>query len=509
MIKNLAIAIALITTLAAVHACNSDDDNEVYNASIAASNVRVTKFSLAEDDSVLVALDSVYFSIDLMNASIFNADSLPVGTDVRKLVAKISYGAVSEAEITFKRADMTDSVFDYLNHSTDSIDFSNGPAKLRLVSSDGKAERTYTISVNVHKMKPDSLYWNELARQPLPTGITQPTQQRTVRSGNTAYCLTSGGGRICMASTENPADGNWDIKDIDPAFTPDVSTLAATDDAIFILDNTGALYTSADGGTTWTATGSNWHSITGGYGNILLGIASNGDGTYSHVTYPASTQKAADKDFPISGASTPLTFESKWSQSPQAYILGGEKADGTLSADTWAYDGTVWAKVSNVPLPKALRDVTMFPYFSFITNASNWKVTEYTVLMAIGGRDSDGNPVKDVYISYNMGMDWRKGGDLLMLPDYIPAMWGAQGLVYSSVLTQPARSASQWTPMPIRTLPRWLVPAEKAAVSRATHPITEWDCPYIYLFGGYAADGSLYPNIWRGAINRLTFKPLQ
>lgn len=129
--------------------------------------------------------------------------------------------------------------------------------------------------------------------------------------------------------------------------------------------------------------------------------------------------------------------------------------------------------------------------------------------MAIGGRDSDGNPVKDVYISYNMGMDWRKGGDLLMLPDYIPAMWGAQGLVYSSVLTQPARSASQWTPMPIRTLPRWLVPAEKAAVSRATQPITEWDCPYIYLFGGYAADGSLYPNIWRGAINRLTFKPLQ
>ena len=76
----------------------------------------------------------------------------------------------------------------------------------------------------------------------------------------------------------------------------------------------------------------------------------------------------------------------------------------------------------------------MFPYFSFITNASNWKVTEYTVLMAIGGRDSDGNPVKDVYISYNMGMDWRKGGDLLMLPDYIPAMWGAQGLVYSSVV---------------------------------------------------------------------------
>ncbi len=174
-------------------------------------------------------------------------------------------------------------------------------------------------------MKPDSLYWNELARQPLPTGITQPTQQRTVRSGNTAYCLTSGGGRICMASTENPADGNWDIKDIDPAFTPDVSTLAATDDAIFILDNTGS---SIHIGRRRHYL--DRHRVKLAFDNrrIRQYPARHSIQRQRHVftcNISRINTKAADKDFPISGASTPLTFESKWSQSPQAYILGGEK----------------------------------------------------------------------------------------------------------------------------------------------------------------------------------------
>jgi hypothetical protein len=45
--------------------------------------------------------------------------------------------------------------------------------------------------------------------------------------------------------------------------------------------------------------------------------------------------------------------------------------------------------------------------------------------------------------------------------------------------------------------------------SRATAPITQWEVPYIYLFGGYDSEGYLYNSVWRGVINRLSFKPLQ
>ncbi len=36
-----------------------------------------------------------------------------------------------------------------------------------------------------------------------------------------------------------------------------------------------------------------------------------------------------------------------------------------------------------------------------------------------------------------------------------------------------------------------------------------WDCPYIYLFGGFGSEGEvLNDSVWRGALNRLTFKPI-
>ena len=45
--------------------------------------------------------------------------------------------------------------------------------------------------------------------------------------------------------------------------------------------------------------------------------------------------------------------------------------------------------------------------------------------------------------------------------------------------------------------------------SRAVAPITSWDTPYVYMFGGYDASSRLYDQLWRGVINRMTFKPLQ
>ncbi|MDE7237712.1 MAG: hypothetical protein K2N66_07830, partial [Paramuribaculum sp.] len=35
-----------------------------------------------------------------------------------------------------------------------------------------------------------------------------------------------------------------------------------------------------------------------------------------------------------------------------------------------------------------------------------------------------------------------------------------------------------------------------------------WECPYIYVIGGVCGDGSISDAIWRGAVNRLTYRPL-
>ena len=125
----------LATLLAAMGfaGCNSEKEDI---ATVSYSSVAVEGFSLAADDSVLANLDSVFFTIDLNNALIFNADSLPVGTDVSKLVVKVNTTSVGGVELIVPRPGMTDSVYNYLANQHDSIDFSHGPVTLRITSQD-------------------------------------------------------------------------------------------------------------------------------------------------------------------------------------------------------------------------------------------------------------------------------------------------------------------------------------------------------------------------------------
>ena len=73
--------IAGILALCLTAACN-DDPSETTILEDDSNNCAISTFSLAKDDSILRALDSVYFSIDLIDAKIYNADSLPKGTDI-------------------------------------------------------------------------------------------------------------------------------------------------------------------------------------------------------------------------------------------------------------------------------------------------------------------------------------------------------------------------------------------------------------------------------------------
>ena len=122
--------------------CNSDSDSS--DSEVIYGSTQVKSFKLKANSNVLSGLDSVFFSIDLVNAQIYNADSLPFGTKTDKLVLQISTDACSKVELNVPRKNAADTVINYLTNSTDSIDFTNGPVRLHLVSFDGKAERDYT-----------------------------------------------------------------------------------------------------------------------------------------------------------------------------------------------------------------------------------------------------------------------------------------------------------------------------------------------------------------------------
>ncbi len=511
----LSVLLGLVAT-----SCNKDSEDIGY---LAASNstVIVSSFSLTKDTHILPGLDSVYFSIDLGNAEVFNADSLPYGTDVSRLIPVIGTAGCSVAELHFKSVHGNDTVVDYLKHSTDSINFANGPVKLHLVANDGVTERDYQLKVNVHQMVPDSLYWNRTARRTLPVLSLIPARQKTVKYGDKYLCLTAAGAADnqtynigCLIDLQR-----WDVNAIQPetgADFPanlDVTTLVAGDGVLYILDQQGEMYVSDEvdaaigmPGTKWRKTGVTVETLYGTFGAQALACVNKG-GEYMFVTYPAGISVALPEDFPIRGTSDMIDIDSKWSSTPQKLMIGGRKVNGELTGSVWGYDGKSWARISRSEVP-AGEGKTMFLYSTFTTDSTNWKVTEYPTMFAFGGRSSDGINDASMYISRNMGITWTKGDDLLQMPSYIPAMAQAQAFVAKVTEHGASRAGDDWVACGDKPLPGWCT-IFKPMESRAVSPITEWDVPMIYLFGGVNDYGALYNTVWRGAINRLTFKPLQ
>lgn len=500
MFKKLALYITIALSTTGIISCNSDSDDTQEVTST--TSAIVTSFSLAENDDILENLDSVYFSIDLDNALIYNADSLPYGTKINRLVVKIGNDGCAVATLHVPGSNgASETTVDYLTNSTDSIDFSNGPVTLHLVSVDYSTQRDYKIYVNVHKMEPDSLYWNRVSRSTLPTEFSIPTEQKTVLFNGQALCLTgNGNAQYSIGTSSNPGDTDWDITLVTFPFTPDVNSLAATDDALYILDTDGILYTSTDM-STWQSCGTTWNHIYGGYGSTLLGNTKDGD-SYTFVTYPETITRNIGTDFPVSGTSQLITINTKWNATPQAVMLGGRCSDGRLSGDTWGYDGSEWAKISTSPIA-GRENMALCEYQTFKTDTDNWTVTQYPTWIAMGGTDQNGTAVKDVYISLDQGIHWKLADDLMQLPSYIPEMSGSQALVFESTINS-AKSRG-WKEYASKTLPSWWGIEYSP---RITELPTQWECPYIYLFGGYATNGRLYNTVWKGVINRLTFRPL-
>lgn len=485
-------------------ACNDDEDTSVDVSDNSASfAAMVNSFSLNANEKVLDNLDSVFFSIDLNNARIFNADSLPLGTRVDSLPVTITFSSVSKAEIIMPGKQVEDTTINYLQNGSAAIDFSRGYVTLHLESVNEITKMDYLIYVNVHKMKPDSLAWGDAAWSVYPTDITSPSALRALDFGGKAYCFASGASKSTLAVADNPSDNLWQTADVALPAGFDVNSIRCSAKAFYGLDRDGNLFKSADG-KSWTDTGSEMNYIYAVSGNMAIGAKRNSDNSYSYITYPATTTSAVPSDAPVAATSQPVTFVSDWSSDPMILVTGGITASGNPTGATWAYDGGEWASITINPLP-GLYDVTMVPYFS-IKVSEGWRVTKSSALLAFGGRSADGSFSRTMYISVDRGVHWAKAGDLLQLPEAVPSLAGAQALVFEKTMTPISKASALWTPCETQRIPVWSSRADNGA---GIAPITSWQTPYIYLYGGQTSDFTLNTAVWRGVINRLSFKPLQ
>ena len=510
-LKSLAFGVLSLLT-GSIISCNSDTEY-IYTLP---SSATVTSFSLAAKASVLPNLDSVFFSIDLYSGEIFNADSLPFGTDITSLTPVIVTESSSSVEITGKTSTGEEKTYDYSENTTDTLDFTQ-PVTIKVVSYDGAFTKNYNVKVNVHQVRTDTLVWSKIEGGTLPTKLNVVEEQHTSMSpGGNFYCLTGGAGKYCIATAEDPGS-QWQVADVQFEFVPKVESFTATNDALYILSATDELYVSEDNGISWSSTGKNATSIIGAYGNSLLSSVLE-SGNWYLCDYPADTRQIAPTDFPVSGTSNATTISFEMSISKQMLVTGGRKSSGDLSGATWGYDGTSWMKISRYDMPVKAENMALVPYFEIKQDSVSWKVAQAkTVLLAMCGKLEDGTLNDTIYMTTNFGMTWSKAPDSMQIPhEYVKPRTQAQAYPYSLKVSESSSAKALKSPAFRSHTVEWQlilneVPENvKAAFgSRATSPITEWEVPYIYLFGGKNSDGITFNEVYRGAITLLTFKPLQ
>ena len=154
-----------------------------------------------------------------------------------------------------------------------------------------------------------------------------------------------------------------------------------------------------------------------------------------------------------------------------------------------------------------MEGVAVAPYYSIRNQKIEWRADVLPTLLAIGGRNTQGEISRVIYMSRDWGMHWAKADSLLQPPAELPAVYGAQAIVAQRTLS--ARSTlSAWREIGSTRLPVGARIESLAPQSRVSTPVTEWEAPYIYLSGGYGDNDRLNTTVWRGAINRLTYKPL-
>ena len=478
-----------LTTLNSCKEKDKEDTIETYSSSRQTTLIR--SFGLQANSEVLANLDSVYFTVDYDNGLIYNADSLPKGTDISDLKVIINFlNTVSSAVFTVTGAtEQNDTTITYSSNMSTGLDFT-GNIKLTVTSADMTQAKDYRVKVLVHKENPDSLVWKQSWRRDLP-GLTSSTRAfKAVYQGDLCRAMSFDGNACYLMTASAPNAASWSSQQAVVPFEPQVASLVATEEAFYMLDTAGGLWTSSDG-IAWTACGVKWHSLIGAYGDRVLGILADETG-YRHDEYPRRdgyAPAAVEEGFPVAHSSDVIETENDWTVSQQVAIVGGVDAKGNLVSSVWGYDGTNWGKVNNSStsaLP-ALADATFFSYYTYKTMPGVRRYARQATWYVMGGKLADGSLNGKVYLSNTQGITWSVGDSTMSQPSFMPRFYGAQVMVNQETLTLGGAA----------NMPR-----------RIASLVTSWDCPYIYLFGGYNDRGELLPSVWRGVYNRLTNTPV-
>lgn len=224
--------------------CVDDDKTEVtlYD-DVAITDFEITSGTVSGTSSV--TLSQYQFNIDHRRGEIFNTDSLPLGTDASSLLC--SYSTRNNGLVYIE--DQISGEWSLLT-STEAVNFS-GTRYLHVVASDNATERTYKVTVNIHKQDGDGFNWACVSDDGGCTEIKELANMKAFTVGNRLIVFGQKNGSTVMCSTDITDGKTWTTAAV--TFGADAyRNTAVQGETIYVLDGK-ALMRSDNDGQTFTA----------------------------------------------------------------------------------------------------------------------------------------------------------------------------------------------------------------------------------------------------------------
>lgn len=373
------------------------------------------------------------FTIDEVQRVIQNADSLPFQTDVSALVADFKTVPNSTAKVGGT-----------VQVSGTTVNNFNSPVVYDVVAEDGVTTRSYTVRVNVAKLDPKTVSWQQVTAN----GNWGPFRTTTGGYFNNKLWIIgaqSGGFGAFTRGIFSSADGaTWtsvtgtDNMANSVPFAERQAGVFGFKNKMWLLGGlipqignnfskvTNEVWSSADG-TTWTlktpGTGETWWTARERinavvFQNKLWIIGGNNYPSFGNANSPGaalndvwnSDNGDAWTQVTASAAFLPRTNPAVFVYKDKLWVVGGRNNSGGLLNDVWnSADGVTWNQVTTT---------TAF------TPRWGHKVVVYKdQLFLVGGETSNTETSNELWISENDGAAWTKieAGDVRALPANFPA----------------------------------------------------------------------------------------
>ncbi len=449
--------LSIFAILVLMFACNTED-----TATTLSSDAEITAFSLTANGSVMTHLNLVFFTIDQQKGEIYNADSLPAGTEFTSLLAGITFNSASKATIHYQSGDSLS------YSSTDSIDFTH-PFTIKVVAYDGVTKKEYEVRLNVHRQEPDSMQWNLLTSNVWNFGYNS---SKTVHLNGKFLTFFENSLSYSLFSSPENSGIQWNSESLN-GFPADanISTMSAFNGAIYMTTDDSQLFKSTDG-QNWTIATSETGFVTllgvlkdnTGSERLIAEMNSNNEYFLAYSTNGSAFEKCSEAllskhRFPISDFAT---ITGPGNKSNKLSIIGGVDSDGTIlsSVHQMYMDkyGFHYGFDINNSYDVEGKDLEGYKGFAKRKGAMAYY---YNGKMLVSSGNTNDTIYNDVFTSIDNGVSWQRQDSLINLP----------------LDLRPRANASTYID----------------------------GNNFVWIFGGKGDGGVLLKEVWKGRINRLGF----